>query len=147
MADILKSMNFAAQTPTAASITDPLSAARAKMLENIGHQIALAKDPGYTKPKIEYVDNGQGERIKQETQAKVRSWITTKDDLCYIVVRYGAQKLAFAKDKVAITCKPNDVLKTLEQLSKAVEGGELDELLKEKIAARKRNKRQAPNPS
>lgn len=75
-------------------------------------------------------DDETGLRKQVSLPKQVRQWYYTIDDNMYFEVRYGNKPLELAKGKAAINVGDIDkLLGVIDRVIKAVEAGELDEML------------------
>jgi hypothetical protein len=129
MATTLKSLTFAPLPKLSAA--DPVMQRRAKIIERLKQQIALAQDPSYQLTRQKWVKNESGVKELRDVPKKVKPWWRT-DGAGNVVflVRYGARPIELAKGMHAIMVGKKDKLVfTIEQVIAAVEAGELDTLL------------------
>lgn len=85
-------------------------------------------------------DDETGLRKKVSLPKQVRQWYYQIDDKMYFEVRYGNKLLELAKGKAAIGVGGTDkLLGVIDTVIKAVEAGELDEMLLtiKKVGAKK----------
>jgi Family of unknown function (DUF6641) len=120
----------------AKTITDPVVRKREKLLINIERQIKTAeaeiKGEEYTFEDFRYITHAEtGKRTRQSVYVRGRRWWwKTTNDVYYLVVKYGARKLEFAKGKFAIEVgAKKNLVPTLKSLAEAVKNGELDTII------------------
>lgn len=133
----LDNLTFAKKAPAAAKRTgaSPLEKGRKKLLADIGHQIALARDPNY-----EIVTTGRG---GSEKRRKPKSWVQTVDDgVAYLAIRYSNKVMPIGgRAGSLIKVSADGVVDALSTVKGAVESGELDGMIETMIQKAKRGKR------
>ncbi len=117
---------------------DPALARRAKLVQRLEQQRALALNPSYVRTFQRWVPNERGSKDLVEVQKRVRPW--WREDVLGTVgltVRYGAKSIEFEKGKTAIIVPSKDQLvATIDTIIAAVRAGELDEHLAQHAKAR-----------
>jgi hypothetical protein len=116
----------------AAAVT-PLQLRRAKLVNAIAEQIAIAKSiqsgaqPAITKFRS-VTDPETGERKLVESTKRVKQWwFATDNGKLAINLRYGARMLELAKGKFAIeVASEKELVPTLEAVKSIAASGELD---------------------
>ena len=110
---------------------DPVLVRRARLIQRLEQQKALAEDPNYTRTVSKRVRNEDGATERIDVQKKVRPW--WKQDVIggvKLSVRHGGKPVEFAKGKTAIVVASKEELPaTIGTLIEAVRAGELDEQL------------------
>ncbi len=133
----LDSLSFAkkAPTPVKAGGTSPLDRAKKKLIAEIDHQIALARDPNYeiVTPR----------RDGTEKRRKPKSWVHGFDqDNAYLTIRYSNKMMPIGgKSGSFIKVPVGEVPSALEKVREAVTAGELDGMIETMIAKAKRKPR------
>ena len=123
---ILKSLTF---TSLPARRHDPVAHRRAKLAANLEDQKKLLANPSYVRVVPRWVGKGD-ERKQIEKQLKVRPWWRADGAQLVMSVYHGTKPIEFEKGKAAIAVPSKDKLVVLiDSLIKAVEAGELDELM------------------
>jgi hypothetical protein len=114
---------------------NPIIGRRAKLLEKLDEQFAMAKallagEPYSATRKVWTTDEqGNKQRVDREKRVNVWYWNDIAGKF-WFELRYGAQKLELAKGKHAIEVGARDRLVTvIETVIEAVRGGELDAAL------------------
>jgi hypothetical protein len=113
-----------AKKPTSIS---PLLHRRYKLSKRIWEQIELAKET-FTTKKFKSIKDINGITRSVEMDKRVRQWWFVSDNgkVC-LNIRYGAKVIELAKGKSAIeVANADELIRTLELVKSAVEGGELD---------------------
>jgi hypothetical protein len=125
----LKNLTFAPLPKLGAA--DPAQQRRAKIIDRLRQQIALANDPSYKIPRQKWVKGQNGEKELRELPKKVSPWWRTDaTGNIVLTVRYGAKPIEFEKGKAAIAVgKKDKLVSTIETVIAAVEAGELDAVL------------------
>jgi hypothetical protein len=118
-----------AKKPTSVS---PLLHRRYKLSKRIWEQIELAKaqkvGETFTTKKFKSIKDINGITRSVEMDKRVRQWWFVSDNgkVC-LNIRYGAKVIELAKGKTAIeVANADELIRTLELVKSAVEGGELD---------------------
>lgn len=112
--------------------TSPVSLRRNKLSKKIWEQIELAKAQAtggtFTTSRFRNIKSDDGTSRSVELHKRVRAWWwTSENGKLALNLRYGARVIEIAKGKSAIEVgQASDLIRTLELLKKAVEGGELD---------------------
>ena len=111
----------------------PVIQRRNKLIRRIGEQIELAKakqqGTQYAPTKqVKVIDDETGEKKLVQVPKRVKDWsFTAENGKVCVTLRYGATIIELAKGKTAVElANENELVTTLETLSKAVENGELD---------------------
>ncbi len=118
-------------TKKSQSIT-PAVLRRNKLTKKLSEQIQLAKahltGTNYTSKRLRSLLDADGNRRTVEVNKSVRAWWWNGDNgKISLNIRYGARLVEIAKGKTAIEIStPNDLIPTLELITKAVQAGELD---------------------
>lgn len=111
----------------------PLQRKRASLIRNLKDQLALLNNPNLvkTRTKREEID---GHKQVVERQTPVRPWWKdTIDGKVAFFIKSGLRRIEFEKGKSAILLPNKDALPAvINGLIKAVEQGELDNLIIEK---------------
>jgi hypothetical protein len=125
----LKNLTFASLPKLSAA--DPVLQRRAKIMDRLKQQIALALDPNYTLTRQKWVKGENGMKELREAPKKVRPWWRTDaTGNVVLTVRYGAKPVEFEKGKAAIAVgKKDKLIPTIETVIAAVGAGELDTVL------------------
>src|SRR5206468_1980971 len=126
---------------------DPVLQRRARLVDRLRQQIALANDPSYVIPRQKWVKGENGVKELRELPKKVKPWWRT-DGAGNVVflVRYGARPIELAKGMHAIMVgKKDKLIPTIEQVIAAIEAGELDAALSQmsKTAVQAKGKKAA----
>ena len=90
---------------------DPGLARRAKLVQRLEQQQALALNPSYVRTFQRWIPNERGSKDLVEVQKRVRPW--WREDVLGTVgltVRYGAKAIEFEKGKTAIIVPNKDQL-------------------------------------
>jgi len=132
---LLKSLQF---TTLTAQQNNPIVMRRAKLIQRLEQQKALANDPLYLQTSRKWLVNEQGVKQLIELKKRVRAWWRIDaTGAVALTVRYGAKAIEFEKGKAAITIPSKDELvATLDTVISAVRAGELDEHLAQHAKAR-----------
>ena len=117
---------------------DPTIVRRAKLIQRLQQQKALALDPNYVRTVNRWVSNAQGGKELMQLKMRVRPW--WREDVLGAIgltVRYGSKPIEFEKGKFAIIVPSRDQLvPTIDTVIEAVKAGELDEHLSQHAKAR-----------
>lgn len=111
----------------------PLQRKRASLVRNLKDQLSLLNNPNLVKSRIKRVEtNGQKEVV--ELRIPVRPWWReTVDGKLTFFLKSGLKRVEFEKGQTAILVPNKEALPGLiSGLIKAVEQGELDNLLMDK---------------
>jgi len=124
---ILKSLTF---TTVPVRKHDPVTHRRAKLAANLEDQKKLLQNPSYVRTVQRWTGKGS-ERRQVERQQRVRPWWRTDSTGSMVMsVYHGTSPIEFEKGKAGIAVTSKDKLAGLiDSLIKAVEAGELDELM------------------
>jgi hypothetical protein len=132
---MLKTLTFGALTKAA---HDPVLIRRAKLIQRLEQQKALAQDPAHVRTVAKWVRNEQGGKELVQVHKRVRPW--WREDVLGAValtVRYGSKPIEFEKGKSVIVVPSKDQLAaTIDTVVAAVRAGELDEHLAAQAKAR-----------
>ena len=117
---------------------NPVLVRRAKLVQRLEQQKALARDPTYTLTVAKWVKTETSGKDLVQQRKRVRPW--WREDVLGTIgltVRYGGRALEFEKGKTAIVV-PNmdELVPTIEAVIAAVRAGELDELLDQQMKTR-----------
>lgn len=125
----IKSLTFAALPKGGAA--DPATHRRNKLIERLGQQIELAKDPAFKLTRQKWVADSAGVKQLVDQHKKVRPW--WRQDAAgnlILAIHYGAQKVEMEKGKAGIVVgKKEKLVPTIETVIEAVSAGELDTIL------------------
>jgi hypothetical protein len=131
----LKGLTFAALNKGG---DDPTLTRRAKLVERLEQQKALALNPTYTRTTQRWQPNEQGGKDLIEVQKRVRPW--WQEDAfgaIALTVRYGAQPIEFEKGKCSVVVPAKgQLVETIDTIIAAVKAGELDPHLAQQAKAR-----------
>lgn len=131
----LKTLTLAAAKPAS---HDPIPVRRAKLIDALEKQKALAADPNFVAVSHAWIVNENGVKVRTEQQKRVRRW--WRSDAAGSVtlsIRYGAKRLEIEKGKPIILIPAKDkLIPTIDVIIAAVHAGELDELLAQQAKAR-----------
>lgn len=116
--------------------------AREIVLEGIGHQIALLKDPGYKVERVRYAKDDEGNYSRKIISAPPRAWWWKADDgNLRVQIRYGSSQvveLEAGKPTIIGGKSEAELIKVLEQIATDIGAGKLDAAID---AAKERAKR------
>ena len=109
---------------------------RRKLIAKIDEQILLATDFNYKPTKIKWVQNEDGTERKLEIPKRVRRWwCEQQGGTILLTIRYGNKVIEIEEGKNAIELSSKAELEpTLQSIKQAVDNGEFDKLLEEKIS-------------
>lgn len=106
---------------------------RQVVLDGIGHQVELLKNPNFTVERVRYRRKGaEGESTRQSISRPPQAWFwkSAAGDNLLMEIRYGRTVVEIQGDGKPSTIvagkAPADAIKLLEQVSAAVTAGELD---------------------
>jgi len=107
---------------------------RSKLLEHLDEQLEIVKaeqaGQQFTKTRLIYTTNENGERVKLEKKQRVKKWYWEDAGKYYLELRYGNRALQLDGDNTAIEVGTlKELAKTVETVKQAVNAGELDEAL------------------
>jgi hypothetical protein len=116
---------------------------RARLVENLKDQMTRLANPLHAKTRTKWVKDEQGKRLIEQMTPVRPWWRETVDSQVAFSVRVGLKKVEFQKGMTAILVPSVKELPSLiEGLIKAVNDGELDQLLVpkegQKVPQRKR---------
>lgn len=104
--------------------------AREIVLEGIGHQIALLKDPGYKIERVRYSKDEEGNYARKIVSAPPRAWWWKGDDgNLRVQIRYGSSQvveLEAGKPTILGGKNESELIKLLEQIAADIGAGKLD---------------------
>ena len=115
----------------------PVLHRRNKLANKVWEQLQLAKankDGGtFTVKKFKTVKDSDGARRTIEHEKRIRQWwFVANDGKVCLNIRYGSQTLEISKGRPSVEVdNPNALIKALEIIKSAVEGGELDTQIEE----------------
>ena len=109
---------------------------RRKLIAKIDEQILIATDSNYKPTKIKWVRNVDGSERKLEIPKRIRRWWTEQQGgTILLTIRYGNKVIELEQGKNAIELSSKAELEpTLQSIKKAVDNGEFDKFLEEKLA-------------
>jgi len=141
MMSILDALTFSKRAPAGTRTstgTSPLEKARTKLLRDLDAQARLARDPDY-----EIVTTN---RAGQEKRRKPKSWVQGIDgDVAYLTIRYSNKTMPIGgKRGNFVRCNSAEIAATFETVARAVEAGELDEMIETMIVKARRKPRATP---
>ena len=117
---------------------NPVLVRRAKLVQRLEQQKALARDATYTLTVAKWVKTETGGKELVQQPKRVRPW--WREDVLgniALTVRAGGRPIEFEKGKTAIVVPNKDELvPTIEAVIAAVRAGELDELLDQQMKTR-----------
>ena len=130
----LKSLNF---TTVPKGNANPVLSRRAKLVERLEEQKALAQNPNYVATLKRWVKGPDGLKQLVESQRPVRPW--WRMDVTggmVLTVRYGFKTIEFEKGKAGIAVPSKEKLvSVIDTLIEAVRAGELDASLQHQAKA------------
>ena len=131
---LLKSLKLSPYNPT--NRNNSFLKRRRKLIAKIDEQILLATAPNYKPKKTKWVRNEDGTERKLEIPKRIRRWwCEQQGGTILLTIRYGNKLIEFEKDKNAIELSSKAELEPmLQSIKKAVDNGEFDTLLEEKLA-------------
>lgn len=111
----------------------PIVIRRNKLSARLWEQIELAKSQVSGKPflviknrTVKDVETGLRKTVEVPKRLRPWWWMSDTGKVC-ISIRYGSKILELARGKAAVeVANPDDLIKALESVRKAVEAGELD---------------------
>ena len=109
---------------------------RRKLIAKIDEQILIATDSNYKPTKTKWVRKEDDTERKLEIPKRVRRWWTEQQGgTILLTIRYGNKVIELEQGKNAIKLSSKSELEpTLQSIKKAVDDGEFDTLLEEKLA-------------
>ncbi|MBR9972052.1 hypothetical protein [Magnetospirillum sulfuroxidans] len=114
---------------------------REVVLEGIGHQLELLKNPKYTVERTRYVkgDDGYG---RQMTSRPPKPWFWEFEGKMFLQIKYGSSQVVMLNGKPTIECGKDiaSVIKALEAVKSGIEKGVLDDAINEAKARSHRKK-------
>jgi hypothetical protein len=115
----------------------PLQRKRASLLRNLKNQLALLDNPNLVKTRIKQVET-DGRKEAVEFRIPIRPWWKeTIDGTLTFSLKSGLRRVQFEKGQTAILVPNKEALPNLiNGLIKAVEQGELDNLIVDKTEVR-----------
>lgn len=106
---------------------------RRVFLEGLSHQIGLARDPDYTYPSHEFVEE-DGETVKQITYKQPEPWWFEEDGVVYLRLNYGERTMKIpGKNPVIRVGKMNNLVPTLEALHILVDDRQMDDIIEKMV--------------
>jgi hypothetical protein len=122
----LKSLKFVPR-PTG---TDRVGARRAKLIERLQCQVALARDPSFVSVYRHMAKGDDGKRHLREDPRPIHPWWKPTASGVVFTPRYGGKTL-FAADRAGIVVPSvEELVPAIETLIAAVRSGECDEQLR-----------------
>ena len=109
---------------------------RRKLIAKIDEQILIATDSNYRPTKTKWVHNEDGTERKLEIPKRIRRWwYEQQGGTILLTIRYGNKVIELEQGKNAIELSSKAELQpTLQSIKKAVDNGEFDKFLEEKLA-------------
>lgn len=102
-------------------------------LEGLAHQIGLARDPDFTYPSHEYVEQ-DGETVKQITYKRPAPWWFEENGTFYLRLNYGERTMLIpGKNPVIRVGKRSNLVPTLEALHILVDNREMDDVIEKMV--------------
>lgn len=102
-------------------------------LTGLDHQIALARDPGYTYPSHEFVEDG-GEAVKQITYKSPEPWWFEEDGTLFLRLNFGERLMVIpGKNPVIRVGEHANLLPTLEALHLLVDDRQMDDIIEKMV--------------
>jgi len=121
---------------------NPIDRARALLLQNLTRQLACAqamiKGEIYTEIRHEFVENENGQRIKQKVKKPIRKWYwRDPENQVRFSVRIRNKAIELEKGKTDILVGDDKLLpNAISVLIEAVKAGEIDPQIKSHITAK-----------
>jgi hypothetical protein len=146
--DAMSKLNFKlTNTPRPTAVEKRSKSPRQVVQDGISTQIALIKDPDFSIPKTRYVkviEDGQEKSVRKNVTSKPRPWFWLADDGQYMLqIRYGSSivvELEKGNPTIIAGKTTKDVQRVLEQVSNAVDAGDMDEQIMTAKTKTKRSK-------
>ena len=102
-------------------------------LFGLDHQIALARDPEYTYPSHEYVEEN-GETVKAITYRRPVPWWFEENGTLFLRLNFGERTMVIpGKNPVIRVGKKNNLVPTLEALHILVDDRQMDDVIEKMV--------------
>lgn len=126
-----------------AAPANPVDRARVQLVHNLNRQLASAqamvKGEAYFETRHEFVEDENGQRTRQAVQKPLRKWYWRDNDgQVRIRLRVRNRALELEKGKTDILVGEDDKLpQAIEGLIEAISTGDVDDLIKAHLAAKR----------
>jgi hypothetical protein len=102
-------------------------------LEGLAHQIGLARDPDFTYPINEFVEE-DGETVKQITYKQPDPWWWEEDGTVFLRLNYGERTMKIPGKNPVIRVGPmSNLVPTLEALHILVDDRQMDDIIEKMV--------------
>jgi hypothetical protein len=102
-------------------------------LTGLDHQIALARDPDYTYPSHEFVED-DGESVKQITYKSPEPWWFEEGGTLFLRLNFGERLMVIpGKNPVIRVGERDNLLATLEALHLLVDDRQMDDIIEKMV--------------
>lgn len=110
------------------------------VLDGIGNQIELLKNPAFTVERTRYT-KGESGYSRQMTSRPPKPWFWETGGKLFVQIKYGSSQVVLLDGKPTVECKDAaSVIKALETIKGGIEKGMLDAAIEDAKARSRRKK-------